>query len=295
MDIVDLRYLSASAEACNFARAARSLGLHTSTVSRRIGQLEDKLGLTLFERGRSGVRLTSGGRAVLAHVRRALAELDAIERTGRMNGTGKASEIRLGVRIPPIGEPFRTLLAVWRARHLDVLLTIFEMNERDMFIALSERRLDVVLISNHALWPHATAIPIYHERLVVALPFEHPLARDETISWVSLRNETFLVQGWDESQSARELYTSFLGSGVRFHVHAAGKQCVFALVGAGFGITLALEGQAEATFPGVVFRTIAEPDAKVQIVLAWLPDTEDAAVGCFVSFMRDEAHARCLL
>ena len=65
VDIVDLKYLAASATAGNFGRAAKSLGLSTSTVSRRIGRLEDELGLALFERGHSGICVTAGGKAVV--------------------------------------------------------------------------------------------------------------------------------------------------------------------------------------------------------------------------------------
>lgn len=80
------------------------------------------------------------------------------------------------------------------------------------------------------------------------------------MDWAALRDEMFLVQGRDESQSAREFYASFLGSGVKFHAHADSKQSVFALVAAGFGIALATKSQAEVVLPGIVFRAIAESD-----------------------------------
>src|SRR6266436_4928796 len=146
MEIRDLEYLLASASAGNFGRAAKSLGLNTSTISRRIGRLEDELGLALFERGRSGVRLTAGGRAVMLHARRALAELDAVKRSGTQNGSGGVGEIRLGVRMPPIGEPLGSLLAGWHEKHPNVELTVSEMNDRDLAAALEERRLDVALM-----------------------------------------------------------------------------------------------------------------------------------------------------
>ncbi len=111
MEHRDLKYLSALARAGSFARAARSLGINTSTISRRIGRLEDELGLSLFERKRTGSRLTAGGKAVMIHVRRALAELEAIKCSGGQNGSGSVGEIRLGVRMPPIGEPLCGLLA----------------------------------------------------------------------------------------------------------------------------------------------------------------------------------------
>jgi DNA-binding transcriptional LysR family regulator len=89
MKIRDLAYVLGAATAGNFAHAASTLGLSTSTVSRRIGRLEDELGLTLFERGRTGVQLTTGGKAAIVHVRRAIAEFDAVKETGtRIGSTG---------------------------------------------------------------------------------------------------------------------------------------------------------------------------------------------------------------
>lgn len=115
MEHRDLKYLSALAQAGSFSRAARSLGINASAISRRMGRLEDELGLSLFERKRTGVQITAGGKAIMVHVRHALAELDAIKRAGKQNGSGSVGEVRLGVRMPPIGEPLRGLLAGWLA------------------------------------------------------------------------------------------------------------------------------------------------------------------------------------
>jgi DNA-binding transcriptional LysR family regulator len=295
MDIRDLKYLTASASAGNFGRAAKALGLNTSTISRRIGQLEDDLGVTLFDRGRSGVRLTAGGQAIMPHVRRALAALDAIERSGLQNGTGGVGHIRLGVRMPPIGEPVGGLLANWRERHPKVALTIIEMNERDIQAALTDHQLGVALMPSHTLWPDAVSQLLYREKMVAAVPHGHPLAHREALTWASLRDETILVQGWDDSQTAREFYASFMGCGVRFEAHAASKQSVFALVRAGFGITLATMSQAEVAFPGVVYRPILEENAWLRVELVWSPGAENPAVGRFVAFMRDETRSRRLV
>jgi DNA-binding transcriptional LysR family regulator len=295
MDVRDLTYLAASADAGNLGRAARMLGINTSSISRRIGRLEDELGLALFERGHSGVRLTAGGKAVMLHVRRALAKLDAVRHSGSQNGSGHVGEIRLGVRLPPIGEPIASLLSNWRQRYPNVVLTVSEMNDRELAAALEERRLDVALMVSHAVWPHAATVPLYRDRLLAALPARHPLAERPTVDWDALRDEIFLVQGWDESQVAREFYASFLGSGVRFHSHAASKQSVFALVSAGFGITLATASQSEVASPGVTYKAIDDPGASILVVLAWLPELEDATVGRFVAFLRDEARSRRLV
>ena len=289
-----MMYIEASAAAANFTRAAKSLGINTSTISRRVSRIEDELGLALFERNSGGIRLTTGGRALLPHIRRALAELDAIKLAGIQNGNGLAGEVRLAVRMPPVAEPLRSLLADWRQQHRDVGLAVFEMNEMEIQAAIRERRIDVALMTRHTLWPDAVTAPLYRERLLVALPRGHPLARRRMLDWATLRRETFLVQGWDNSQSAREFYASFMGCGVRYIGHPASKQTVLALVAAGFGVTIATESQSEVTVPGVVYRPIGEDNAWVDVELLWFPDAEDPAVGRFVAFMRDEARSRCL-
>ncbi len=86
----------------------------------------------------------------------------------------------------------------------------------------------------------------------------------------SCASERCLLQDWDDSHSAQFLYTSFLGGGVRFSAHAASKQSIMALVGAGFGVTLVVKSRSEVPFPGVVYRPIGEDDAWVQVELAWL-------------------------
>ncbi len=165
------------------------------------------------------------------------------------------------------------------------------MNEHDIQIAIEERRLDVALMTKHTLWPHAVAEPVYRERLLLALPKAHPLRSRKVLKWDHLRDQIFLVQGWDESQTAREFYSSFLGSGVRYQSHAASKQSVMALVGAGFGVTLVTRSQAEVRFPGVVFKPIAEKNAHLEVELVWVPQNEEAVVGRFIAFIRDEAHS----
>jgi DNA-binding transcriptional LysR family regulator len=294
MEVRDLMYIEASAAAANFTRAARSLGINTSTISRRVGRIEDELGLALFERSSAGIRLTNGGRALLPHVRRALAEFDAIKLAGIQNGKGLAGEVRLAVRMPPVGEPLHSLLADWRQQHRDVRLAVFEMNELEIQAAIRERRIDVALMTRHTLWPDAVTAPLYRERLLVALPRGHPLAGCRAINWTTLRRETFLVQGWDNSQSAREFYASLMGGGGRFLGHPASKQTVLALIAAGFGVTIATESQSQVAVPGVVYRPISENNAWVDIELLWFPDAEDPAVGRFVAFMRDEARSRGL-
>lgn len=231
----------------------------------------------------------------MTHVHRMLADFDALLVMGRRVGLGNIGKVRLGVRLPLVGEPIKTLLTAWRTQNPDVDLTVFEMNEREIFAAIEERRLDVAFMAKHTLRPRAVAMPIYRERLLVALPKGHELASRKALAWKMMREHTFLVQGWEESQTAREYYASLMGSGVRFAAHAASKQSVLGLVAAGFGITLVTQSQAHVRIPGVVFRHILEDNAEMEVHLAWVPENKEVTVGRFVSFMREISTSKHLL
>jgi DNA-binding transcriptional LysR family regulator len=120
MDLADLRYVTAAGDSGNFTRAAKGLGVNAPTISRCIGRLEDEPGLTLFERSRADVRLTASGEAVMRHVRRVLADVDAVKSAGHHHGLGTTGEIRLGVRMPPIGGHLGDLLQSWHHRYANV-------------------------------------------------------------------------------------------------------------------------------------------------------------------------------
>lgn len=295
MDLVDLRYLSVAVETGSFSNAAQSLGIKPSTISRRIVRLEDELGVTVFERGSFGIRLTAAGRDLMVSVRRTLDAFDAVTRTGQSSGSARTGRLRLGVRMPPIGQPLQPLLAAWRSRHPGVALTLHELNDNQIAEALVERTLDAAFVTTHGVRRGSSTVPIFREPLVAAVPEGHRLASHDSLMWDLMRDQTLLTQGWDDSHAARDFYATLLGDGVTFSSHPASKQSVMALVGAGFGITLAAQSQAEVVFPGVVYKPIREENAWVRVELAWRPTTEDAAVGRFVAFMRDEARSRRLL
>jgi DNA-binding transcriptional LysR family regulator len=295
IDFEALRYLLAAAESGKFSRAAKTLGIEIASLSRRISRVEDELGLTLFERGHDGVRLTRGGQAVLVHARRALSDLNAMYRVGERNANGEEGKINLGVGLPIVGAPLQSMLGSWRQTYPRVGLTVHEMTENDIVSAIERRRIDLAILAKHMVWSRASTLPIYRHHLVAALPRSHDLARRKSLDWEAFRNETVLAQGWEESQGTREFFSSLLGNEVRIDTHSASKQTILGLVAAGYGVSLVTQAQAQTKAPGVVFRRILEEDALLDVHLAWAPENEEAVVGRFVAFMRELSASRRLL
>ena len=96
MELQQLRYFVAVAETEHVGRAAERLHISQSPLSRQIRQLEEQLGLQLFERIKQRVRLTPAGRDFLAEARDLLAQAERVEERARQVGKGEACSLAIG-------------------------------------------------------------------------------------------------------------------------------------------------------------------------------------------------------
>lgn len=292
MQLTGLKYFVAVAEHGSFSAAGEWLGVSVSTLTRSVATLEEDLGLSLFERSKQGVALTPAAAPVLTETRRMLASLHTVTEVAAGAARVTVGELRLGVRSPPVGEPLRGMLARWREGHSAVRLVVHELPDLELFSELVARRIDVALIPSYAPWPRIVMEPLYSEAMVAAVPQEHPLAQRGSLRWSDLLGENIYVQDWAQSHAMREFYARMMGPGMPLNPVPAGKQTIFSLVAAGFGVTLAQKSQAEVNFPGVAFVPIDEPSARVEFSLAWSPHSECSIIGRFLCSMRSSAKSK---
>lgn len=288
MHLRQLRTFVVAADHRHFGLAARALGVRQPTVSRHVRDLEDELGLTLFDRSNSGVRLTKGGEIVLSAIRRVLVALDDAVRAATSTGRAHTGRLRLGLLEPPASGLLHMLLAEHRRRSPDVALTIVESNNIDLQAKLFDGQLDAALMRDEIIPGSLETLFLWREFLVAALPAMHPLASSSTVTWWELARETVLVQAWETCSVPRELLVRKMGIAVEFEPHYASQQSVLALVGAGYGVAVVLDMVAGVPIPGVAFRPIDEPDASTGLMMTWAPGAEDPLLGRFVAFLRDE-------
>jgi hypothetical protein len=103
VDLQHLRYAVAAVEHGSFRRAAEVLQLRQSTLSRCVRQLEQLVGMELFERSSGGVRATEAGRNFLRVARSILEEVDSLVTMAHRTGRGEAGRLTVGfyLRSPP--------------------------------------------------------------------------------------------------------------------------------------------------------------------------------------------------
>lgn len=292
MQVAEFRYFLAVIEAGSFGRAAHALQLQVSTLSRAVGRLEDRLGVTLIERTSTGIRLTSPGRLALRHVRRVLVETNALKEILGRSSAGEIGDIRLGFHLPPVNSLLADLLLEWRKIHPGVSVTPHEAGESTLHAALTSRRIDAALVPDFLLHCYETGSPVYSELLMAVLPTGHHLADKQALRWTDLENEPLLAGVWGMDPTGRDFFANRLPiAGLR--VFEASNMTVLAFVRAGYGITIAPQTYSTLNLPGLTFVPIAEENAHFEVSLVWRPETEDPVIGKFVTFMRDQTKARC--
>jgi DNA-binding transcriptional LysR family regulator len=138
----DFRLVKAVAEAKSLAGAAQRLGVNNSTVFRRLGQLEEQLGVKLFERHRTGYALTAAGEEMAALAARMDDEVAGFARKLAGQALSPAGELRVTTNDTLLVHLLTPLFARFCARCPDVRLDVVLSNQA---LNLSKRDADVAI------------------------------------------------------------------------------------------------------------------------------------------------------
>jgi len=122
LDWDDFKYFTAIARNGTVRAAGQALGVHASTVTRRLEQLEQRLGMRLFARARTGLVITPEGAEVVQALEDVAARLEGIERRLRGRDTAMAGPVRINVPEVFRGELFMSEIGEFSRRHPDVVV-----------------------------------------------------------------------------------------------------------------------------------------------------------------------------
>ena len=96
MDIRHFRYFLAVADSAHFTQAAARLGIAVPTLSRQIKEMEEELGVRLFDRVQRRASLTDAGHVLIAEAREVVSRFEAAQRQARRAGRGEYGRLEIG-------------------------------------------------------------------------------------------------------------------------------------------------------------------------------------------------------
>ncbi len=238
--IAGLRAFVAIAERRQFSGAATALGVSQSTLSQALAALETGLGTQLIERSTRRVLLTAEGAELLPRAQAVIESVDAFTAAA----AGSSDPLRAGMRLGliPTVAPYvlPTVLAGLAERFPGVTLRVTEDQTERLMTVLREGALDAALIALPADAGGVTAIPIYDEDFVLALPPGHPLSGKRRVPATVLADLPLLLL--DEGHCLRDQALEVCHkAGVRAELantRAASLATAVQCVTGGLGVTL---------------------------------------------------------
>ncbi len=291
MDIRQLRYFVAVAEELNFSQAARRLHMSQPPLSMQIKAVEEELGATLLERNRRRVRLTEPGRHFLEHARSVIAQVDGAGDAVRRVARGEAGVMRLAFTgSVPMIEAFPRFLQAFREKHPGVRLEMGHLSTGAQLQALSDRRIDAGFLRPSPLYAPSADIevrPIREDRLMLALPSAHRLARSRgAVRMASLADEPFVMFPRDMGCGLHDHVmglASRAGFAPRVVQEAREGVTILALIAAGTGVSILPDTYRYASVPGVTLRPIADAAAASCLLMACRKNEASPLVERFVA------------
>uniref|UniRef100_UPI0003803E58 LysR family transcriptional regulator n=1 Tax=Streptomyces xiaopingdaonensis TaxID=1565415 RepID=UPI0003803E58 len=176
MQLHQLRYFAAVADARHFTRAAEREMVAQPSLSQQIRALERELGAELFHRARGHISLTDAGEALLPFARRILADTETARRQVQEVAQLGRGRVRLGAPPSLCAGVVPDVLRVFHDRYPGVELVVHEDGSQDLVRVLAAGELDLALILTPlpVQAPALATAEVLREELVVVSPLDEP-------------------------------------------------------------------------------------------------------------------------
>lgn len=176
----------------SFSKAAKELSINQSALSRHIQQLEEELGVPLFQRSTQKIRLTPYGKALLPHAQAVLEHCRAFALQAEELKRQAPGHLSLGICGFPNHYGITTLLAGFKKRNPKTLLDVRTGSTDECIRWLQNESIHAAFVHNITdLTQEFEVTPVCADHISVALPRDHPLAGRDFVALEDLRDEVF--------------------------------------------------------------------------------------------------------
>jgi DNA-binding transcriptional LysR family regulator len=195
VNLQQLRYAVALADAQSFTKAAVNEYVVQSALSQQLRKLEDELGVTLFERTTRKVSPTPAGETLLPLMRQVLAGIERIKFDAQAISGTIAGRLTVGMmEVPSESLDVAALMATFHTRYPKVAVTLRSGGSDLLIDAVRERKLDVAIVGSNlpSTAGRLTFTELFVEPLVAVLPAGHPLATGDAVRLEDLASLPFI-------------------------------------------------------------------------------------------------------
>ncbi|WP_416139435.1 HTH-type transcriptional activator IlvY [Halomonas sp. HK25] len=240
MDMRPLKHFLTLADSLHFGRASEACHVSPSTLSRTIRQLEENLGVSLFERDNRHVALTRQGETFQAYAREALEQWEQLRLSLQSEALRLTGEISVYCSVTASYSFLYSLLSEFRTHHPGIELKLHTGDPAEAMARVLAGEEDMAITPRPRRTPEALAFKSLTRAPLVFI------APRESAAWIPSTPESPSAEQWREvpmilseaglSREFADTWFRALGVVPRIYAQVAGHEAIVSMVGLGFGI-----------------------------------------------------------
>jgi LysR family hydrogen peroxide-inducible transcriptional activator len=245
MTLTELKYIVAVARERHFGKAAEACHVSQPTLSVAVKKLEEELDVKLFERSANEVTVTPLGEEIVRQAQSVLEQAANIKDIAKRGKDPLAGPLKLGViyTIAPYLLPDLVRQVITHSPQMPLMLQ--ENFTVKLLEMLRTGEIDCAILAEPFPDTGLAVAPLYDEPFFAAIPFTHPLAKQDSVTAEELKRETMLLLGNGHCfrDHVLEVCPEFArfssdAEGIRKSFEGSSLETIKHMVAAGMGITL---------------------------------------------------------
>lgn len=259
LDLTTLQLFIAVYEEGTLTRAAEREAIAVSAASKRLLELEQAVGATLFQRNARGMTLTPAGETLLHHARRVMRGIENIGIELAGHASGVRGYVRMMANLSAIVEFLPEDLRAFLAVNEQVKIDLEERPSGGVVEAVADSLADLGICSGEADARGLEVTHYRHDMLCVVMRDDHPLAGLTSVAFEDTLDSDHVGLHSASSINARtHMAARQAGKALKLRIHVPGFDAVCRMVQAGMGV---------GVLPVNVYRIMGRPLGLVSVAL----------------------------
>jgi DNA-binding transcriptional LysR family regulator len=291
VELRHLRYFATVGVLLNFTKAAQKLRVAQPALSRQIRDLEDELGVKLFDRTQRAVKLTEAGAAFLTEANAVLDRAEEAVKVARAVARGERGEIHVGYAPSLTVELLPSALHSFHNVAPGVHVKLHDLSSEEMMRGVREGKLHLALVAR----PEPGALrglkfePLQDYPICVGLPPSHRLARAKLVKIEQIANDNFVAYSRAEYPEYHAMLKEMFGAAggaLRIVEEHDSAPSLIAAAGIGRGLVIGPACLGMLAGNKLKFRPLTPTPPPVQLGVGFDPTRMTGAAAKFLAAVK---------
>lgn len=288
MELRQLKYFMMLAQELHFNRAAEKLHIVQPALTKQIQDLEEELGIKLFDRNKRFVRLTMAGEFFSKEMALVLAKIEETKNRVKMVEEGSKGEVRIGYVGSCIHTFLPDMLSVLHEKNPQIQTYLNEMTSSSQLIAIQKGELDIAFLRNPLPNRNFEQKLVFSETFSLVLPQNHTINEKNFVGIEQLANENFILPTRTDGEMYYQIQYSICeeaGFSPKVAHETVHGHTVLKLVDHNLGITFLPTSFKNVTNADVRFIELKNIKQRAEITALWNKENPNPSLKRFLGVL----------